>query len=703
APGAKLHVVGRTRIDGDRLEFVNTGHSVFIGDGAGANDNFTDNFNVAIGASALFNNTTGYQNVANGSKALYSNTTGIYNVANGSAALMSNTTGDKNVATGYRALYSNTYGESNVANGFQALYSNETGYRNVANGYYALYSNTTGIYNVANGYKALWSNTTGTYNTAIGCYADVSYDSLTNATAIGANAIVSQDSSLVLGNAARVGIGTSAPTNDLDVNGSIRMRTGAASGYVPVSDASGVMTWTDPSTFPGDDLGNHTATQALNLSSNNITNGGTITATSFAGDGSGLTNIAHDNLGNHTATQNLKLNSKWLSNDGDNEGVFVSASGNVGIGDSSPTHTLDVAGTIGINDQQILYVPGGLFINTLYLGNGGGSLSNSSYWEGTCNTAVGLPALTVNTTGYENTAIGYGALNNNTTGDFNTASGSRALQINSTGDNNTAIGRGALDANSTGSNNTAIGYDADVSSSALTNATAIGNGATVNASNKVRIGNSSVTVIQGQVDFTFSSDKNKKENFLSVDGEHVLEEIRQFNLQSWNYKGHDPATQRHYGPMAQDFFRAFGSDEIGTVGNDTTLTGSDVAGINMIAVKALEKRTAELLQTNETLMNLVSRLSERVDINEIAPYMVSSYDKDGTDYLNVDASPMTFMLVNAVKEQQEIIEAQREENEKQQSEIEALKAKADEVDVLKAEIENIKSVLGMDSEMAKNK
>jgi hypothetical protein len=38
---------------------------------------------------------------------------------------------------------------------------------------------------------------------------------------------------------------------------------------------------------------------------------------------------AGDNLGNHTATQNLNLNNKWLSNDGSNEGIKVDNSGNV--------------------------------------------------------------------------------------------------------------------------------------------------------------------------------------------------------------------------------------------------------------------------------------------------------------------------------------------------------------------------------------
>ena len=47
----------------------------------------------------------------------------------------------------------------------------------------------------------------------------------------------------------RVGIGTITPSQKLDVNGQIRMRgTSGTAGYIPVSDADGVMTWTDPST-----------------------------------------------------------------------------------------------------------------------------------------------------------------------------------------------------------------------------------------------------------------------------------------------------------------------------------------------------------------------------------------------------------------------------------------------------------------------
>ena len=173
---------------------------------------------------------------------------------------------------------------------------------------------------------------------------------------------------------------------------------------------------------------------------------------------------------------------------------------------------------------------------------------------------------------------------------------------------NTAIGISALRSNTTGSNNTAIGAFADVSTGNLTNATAIGFGAIVNASNKIRLGNTDVTVIEGQVAFTASSDKTKKENFQPVDGEEVLGKIRGFELTSWNFIGHDPKEFRHYGPMAQDFFAAFGHDGVGQIGTETTINSGDLAGILMIAVQALEKRTAELKQKEAQIAVLESRL-----------------------------------------------------------------------------------------------
>ena len=108
--------------------------------------------------------------------------------------------------------------------------------------------------------------------------------------------------------------------------------------------------------------------------------------------------------------------------------------------------------------------------------------------------------------------------------------------------------------------------------------------------------------------FTAVSDKIQKENFQPVDGEEVLGKIRGFELSSWNFIGHDPTEFRHYGPMAQDFFAAFGHDGVGQIGSETTINSGDLAGILMIAVQALEKRTAELKQKEARIAVLESRL-----------------------------------------------------------------------------------------------
>src|SRR5262245_38296725 len=88
------------------------------------------------------------------------------------------------------------------------------------------------------------------------------------------------------------------------------------------------------------------------------------------------------------------------------------------------------------------------------------------------------------------------------------------------------------------------------------------------------------------------------------------EKIRGFELTSWNFIGHDPKEFRHYGPMAQDFFAAFGHDAVGQIGTETTINSGDIAGILMIAVQALEKRTAELKQKDAQIAVLETEVKD---------------------------------------------------------------------------------------------
>jgi hypothetical protein len=116
--------------------------------------------------------------------------------------------------------------------------------------------------------------------------------------------------------------------------------------------------------------------------------------------------------------------------------------------------------------------------NTTGFGNtANGKDALFSNTTGIANTANGVEALYHNTTGTENTANGASALFSNTTGFHNTANGSNALLSNTEGSSNTANGVFALIANINGSYNTAIGSSALLENISGSNNTATGSGA----------------------------------------------------------------------------------------------------------------------------------------------------------------------------------------------------------------------------------
>ena len=69
--------------------------------------------------------------------------------------------------------------------------------------------------------------------------------------------------------------------------------------------------------------------------------------------------------------------------------------------------------------------------------------------------------------------------------------------------------------------------------------------------------------------------------------------------------------------MAQSFYGAFGDDGIGTIGNETMICSSDIDGINMIAIQALEKRTQEVKTLKQEINDFKSRLEllEKIILN----------------------------------------------------------------------------------------
>jgi len=122
-----------------------------------------------------------------------------------------------------------------------------------------------------------------------------------------------------------------------------------------------------------------------------------------------------------------------------------------------------------------------------------------------------------------------------------------------------------------------------------------------------------VQLPSGQNSWAIISDVRKKENFLPVNGEDLLKKIAALPLTTWNYKTQDPKTFRHYGPMAQDFYAAFGRDELGTIGCDSLINQQDFLGVTLVATQALESRTTALQQENKALKEEVADLKQRLE------------------------------------------------------------------------------------------
>jgi len=307
---------------------------------------------------------------------------------------------------------------------------------------------------------------------------------------------------------------------------------------------------------------------------------------------------------------------------------------------------------------------------------------------GSRNVAIGVSAMFSNRSGQENTAIGYEALRFNTTGNQNTAVGRRALRTNDNGIGNTAIGNDALFNNSFGQNNvaggqsslrnnvsgtgntaygyfsllsnnngygnvgigsealetnvdgffnTALGTAADVLFSTLNNATAIGYNAKVDKSNKVRIGNAAVTVIEGQVPFTTPSDGRYKYNVKEdVHGLDFILHLRpvtyQFDVQKF-----DGINSSGDGQTPSKFIQA---------------SYDEASKVRRSGFIAQEVETAAI-QSGYNFSGIIKPTSEK-------------------EHYSLSYESFVVPLVKAIQEQQELIKSQNKRMEEQDKKINLL-------------------------------
>lgn len=337
----------------------------------------------------------------------------------------------------------------------------------------------------------------------------------------------------------------------------------------------------------------------LRLSTNGNGRGIMINLTASENASPGI-EINHNGLGN-AITTNKPIQASSFIGDGS---LLTNISSGWGL--TGNTGTVDGTDFIGTTDD----VPLNFRVNNIQVGridpNGSLSFGQNAAVLNTAseNVAIGANSLSANTTGVQNSAYGAYTMYSST-GNYNTALGYQALYALTSGSNNTAVGYNALSTPASGSNNTAIGSLSQVVGS-LTNATAIGAGATVNASNKVRIGNAGVTVIEGQVAFTAASDQRLKTNIQNLnDGLNLIMKLRPVSY----YMKNQSNPKLNWGFIAQDIEALVGEENaVITIGGDADRTlGLRYTDFIAPLVKAIQEQQLLIGELQQKLQQLEAK------------------------------------------------------------------------------------------------
>ncbi len=244
---------------------------------------------------------------------------------------------------------------------------------------------------------------------------------------------------------------------------------------------------------------------------------------------------------------------------------------------------------------------------------GGGQSNTASANFATVGGGVGNTASGESATaggGDSNTAsanfatVGGGA-SNTASGNFATVGG---------GDSNTAAGDYSFvvgrRAKNTNANHAGVFIFADSTFADLTSTTAnqflvrASGGITMYTNSAMSVG---VKVNPGSGTWASLSDRAVKANFAEVDTREILARVAALPIQTWNYQS-QAETIRHIGPMAQDFYAAFGVGE-----DDRYITSVDAEGIAVAAIQGLyqvvQEKDAQIAAQQKKIDDLEARLA----------------------------------------------------------------------------------------------
>ncbi|HNW97448.1 MAG TPA: tail fiber domain-containing protein [Bacteroidales bacterium] len=344
--------------------------------------------------------------------------------------------------------------------------------------------------------------------------------------------------SLLFNNGTYIGIGTSNPSALLQVSdsGLVIKSTGEIQ---TIGKGTGTI------------IGNARGLGSIDLQTKRDT-ANLVASGQYSVIGGGISNLANYNYSTVSGGYRNRATNTYTTIGG---GYYNQASGTLSaIGGGDSNEAAGAAATVG----------GGRFNNSSgYRGTIGGGYSNisSNYYS----TVGG---------GYMNTAGGYaatipGGYLNRADSSYCFAAGYRAKAVH-----HGAIVFGDM-------------TNSDIASTAENQFTIRASGGTRIFSNGTL--SAGVLLAAGGSSWSAVSDSTLKRNIRTVDGSEILTKLIQVPISRWSYKSQD-ASIEHIGPMAQDFFAAFGLGEDNKHINTLDPDGIALAGVQQLAIDNIKQQ-----------------------------------------------------------------------------------------------------------------
>lgn len=257
-------------------------------------------------------------------------------------------------------------------------------------------------------------------------------------------------------------------------------------------------------------------------------------------------------------------------------------------------------GSIGGGQQNQISAPVGTNLNIATIAGGYNNkvtLGGATVAGGNSNTAGGFDATVGG--GNANTASGGsatvpGGYSNLAQGNFSFAAGYRAKALND----------GCFTWSDTSN------FDFSCGANNAFTARATGGVYFVTGINGSGGNTAGVQVNPGGGSWASLSDRDSKENLVPVDPREIVEKLAQLPISTWNYRTQDTSI-RHVGPMAQDFYAAFGVGE-----DERHITSIDSEGVALAAIQGLyriiQDKNARIEALQRDLAVLRQSIEERL-------------------------------------------------------------------------------------------